>query len=444
MGTQSMKKEESLMSKQSYLQNALSLFTGESKHDIQAGFMSDPPQWFQNIVGGNTSLSGQYVSPQNALQIAAVLSCVRLIAESIASLPLNVYRKSGDGNRDMAQDHFLFPVLHSLANPESTSFTLRESLMLHLLLRGNAYAEKIFDRGGRLRQLWLHRSENVEMERNKETNLIQYKITEVDEFTGQRKGEGTPRTLLKEQMWHIAGLSWNGVEGLSPIGLARESLGLSLSQEEYGSMVFKQGARLGGTLNHPGKLTNEGRENLSKSWQDQYGGSANAHKTAILEEGIEFKPIAMTNSDAEFLESRKFTITEIARIFRVPLHMIYFAENQPRANMEQLNIEYVNYTLRPWLVRIEQSALLNLVPESERGVIFVEHNVDGLLRGDFNSRMKGYATGRQWGWWSVNDIRQKENLNPIGEEGDRYLEPLNLGTPEEKELEVIENELQPI
>lgn len=388
---------------------------GEKERMNEVQSISDPDGWIINAVGRPSS-SGQYVSPTSALQIAAVFSCVRLLAETIASLPLMVYRRLPDGGREVARDHWLYTILHDLPNPEMSSFTLRETLLLNLLLRGSGYGIKVFNRGGRVAEIWPTQSQNVQMFRETESGPLLFRVT----------NNGKSQVFTRDQIWHIPGLSWNGIESLSPIGLARESLGLAMAQEEYGSKLFKQGTFLKGVLEHPGVLSPEARDNLKESWKQSHGGSENAGKTAILEEGMKFNPVSMTNEDAEFIKARMFSIQEIARIFRVPLHMIYHSETQPRANMEQASLEFVEYSLRPWLVRIEQSIFRDLVPEEERNVIFVEFNVEGLLRGAFQERMRGYAVGRQWGWLSANDVRKKENMNPI-EGGDDYVVPLNMG-----------------
>ena len=208
--------------------------------------------------------------------------------------------------------------------------------------------------------------------------------------------------------------------GYSPIALAKNAIGISIACEEYGASFFGNGASPSGVLEHPGVIKNP--ERVREAWHRAYG-SGNAHKTAILEEGMKYTPISIPNNEAQFLETRKFQIEEIARLYRVPLHMIGDLDHATFSNIEQQSLEFVKYTLDPWLVRWEQSLQKALLSDSEKGQYFIKFNVEGLLRGDYASRMQGYATARQNGWMSANDIRELEDMNLIPEEegGNLYL-----------------------
>lgn len=378
----------------------------------RSGFANPSQEFIEVLTGSNKSATGRTVTPTTAMQASAVYACVRVIAETIASLPLFVFKTTEKG-KEKAYKHPLFYILHDLANEEMTSFTFRETLMTHILLWGNAYAEIEYDQMGNVKGLWPLRPDNVFPERNSEGKL-QYRVILPD---------GTGGILPKERVLHIPGLGYDGVIGLSPIAMARESIGLSLAAEEFGARFFGNGAKPGGVLEHPGKLSKEAMERLRTSWNEMHQGLSNQHRIAILEEGMQYKQLGIPPEDAQFLETRKFQIEEIARIFRVPLHLIQNLDRATFSNIEHQSIEFVVHTIRPWLVRWEQTLNWKLFANSRK--FFAEFNVDGLLRGDIKSRYEAYATARQWGWLSVNEIRAMENMNPI-ENGDIYLQPLNM------------------
>lgn len=222
-------------------------------------------------------------------------------------------------------------------------------------------------------------------------------------------------------MLHIPGLGFDGLVGYSPIAMAKNAIDLAIATEEYGSKFFANGAAPSGVLEHPGTIKDPSR--VRESWQHTFGGSANSNKIAVLEEGMKYTPISISPEQAQFLETRKFQINEIARIFRVPPHMVGDLEKSSFSNIEQQSLEFVKYTLDPWVIRWEQSIQRTLLTADEKKVFFVKFNVEGLLRGDYQSRMTGYATARQNGWMSANDIRELENLDRIPAEdgGDLYL-----------------------
>lgn len=380
--------------------------------------LSNPQAWLVDMfTGGTKSATGVNVTPDRALQASAVHACVRVLSETIASLPLHVYKRL-DRGKEKATDHYLYPILHDAPNSEMTSFEFRETMMGHLCLRGNAYAEKVYDRAGRIKELWPLNPDRVTVARDKTTKQLVYTVTIPDEA---RKVE-----LNSDRILHIRGLSGDGIIGYSPIRLARESIGLSLATEEYGARFFGNGSRPGGVLEHPGKLGTEARKNLKTSWEEMHKGLEQSHRIAILEEGLKWHQIGIAPEEAQFLESRQFQAVDIARIFRVPPHLVGILDRSTFSNIEQQSIDFVVNTIRPWLVRHEQAYKQRLFDVDDVDH-FAEFLIDGLLRGDIQSRYTAYSVGRQNGWLSADDIRELENMNPLPDgQGKTYLLPLNM------------------
>ena len=354
--------------------------------------------------------AGKPVTVSSAIQMSTVYACVRVIAETIASLPLHVYEVTGKGNMK-ATEHPLYRVLHDEPNMEMTSFILRETMLSHLLLWGNSYCQII--RSGRTQIIGLYPllPDHMEVDRDSKGKLT-YTYTTTD---------GHRVLLPPEDVLHIPGLGFDGVMGYSPIALERNAIGLGLAAEEYGGKFFANGARPSGVLTHPNTVKDPKR--LRESWNGAYGGSANANKVCILEEGVTYTPISIPNSEAQFLETRKFQVEEICRIFRVPPHLVCNLDRATFSNIEHSSIDFAVHTIRPWLVRIEQAINRALFSDKEKGRFYVQFNIDGLMRGDYKSRMEGYSIARQNGWMSSNDIRELENLNPLSDEdgGNVYL-----------------------
>ncbi len=364
------------------------------------------------------STSGKTVTERSAMQMTAVYSCVRILAEAVAGLPLHLYRYNADGGKEKAIDHPLYLLLHDEPNPEMSSFVFRETLMTHLLLWGNAYAQIIRNGKGEVMALYPLMPNKMSVERD-ENGQLYYTYTRSAE---EAKTAETGRViLLPKDVLHIPGLGFDGLVGYSPIAMAKNAIGLAIATEEYGAKFFANGAAPSGVLEHPGTIKDPQR--VREAWQSQFGGSSNSGKIAVLEEGMKYTPISISPEQAQFLETRKFQIDEIARIFRVPPHMVGDLEKSSFSNIEQQSLEFVKYTLEPWIVRWEQAINRALLSEKEKESYFVKFNVDGLLRGDYQSRMNGYATARQNGWMSANDIRELENLDRIPAElgGDLYL-----------------------
>ena len=371
---------------------------------------------YRFLFGGSNS--GKNVNERSAMQMTAVYACVRILSESIAGLPVHLYQYVDSGSKQKAIEHPLYRLLHDEPNPEMTSFVFRETLMTHLLLWGNAYAQIIRNGKGQVVALYPLMPNRMSVDRDDKGHLFyQYQMQDSDAPTAK---SGT--VILKpSDVLHIPGLGFDGLVGYSPIAMAKNAIGLSIATEEYGAKFFANGATPSGILEYPGTVKNP--EAIRESWNAGFGGSSNAHKVAVLEEGMKYTPIAISPNEAQFLETRKFQIDEIARIFRVPPHMVGDLEKSSFSNIEQQSLEFVKYTLEPWIVRWEQSLNRALLSETEKAAYFVKFNVDGLLRGDYQSRMNGYATARQNGWMSANDIRELENLDLIPDElgGNLYL-----------------------
>ena len=371
---------------------------------------------FSFFLGGSTA--GKRVNERTAMQMTAVYSCVRILSEAVASLPLHLYKYDGSGGKEKAVEHPLYRLLHDEPNPEMTSLVFRETLMTHLLLWGNGYAQIIRNGRGEVIALYPLMPDRMEVDRD-EKGQIYYQYTRVAEDAPTMKGQTV--ILGPTDVLHIPGLGFDGLVGYSPIAMAKNAIGLAIAAEEYGAKFYANGATPSGVLEHPGVIKDPSR--VRESWMNTFGGSANSNKVAVLEEGMKYTPISISPDQAQFLETRKFQVNEIARIFRVPPHMIGDLEKSSFNNIEQQSLEFVKYTLDPWVCRWEQSMKRALLSEEEKKYYFMKFNVDGLLRGDYQSRMNGYAVGRQNGWMSANDIRELENLDriPEGSGGDLYL-----------------------
>jgi len=375
-----------------------------------------PGSAYTFYMGGSSA--GKPVTERSAMQMTAVYSCVRILAEAVAGLPLHLYRYTEEGGKEKAVDHPLYLLLHDEPNPEMSSFVFRETLMTHLLLWGNAYAQIIRNGKGEVIALYPLMANRMSVNRDDKGRLY-YQYTRSSDEANPTKNSTV--NLEPSDVLHIPGLGFDGLVGYSPIAMAKNAIGLAIATEEYGSKFFANGAAPSGVLEHPGTIKDPAR--VRDSWQQTFGGSANSNKIAVLEEGMKYTPISISPEQAQFLETRKFQINEIARIFRVPPHMVGDLEKSSFSNIEQQSLEFVKYTLDPWVIRWEQSIQRTLLTPAEKKNLFVKFNVEGLLRGDYASRMNGYATARQNGWMSANDIRELENLDRIPSEdgGDLYL-----------------------
>ncbi len=372
----------------------------------------------QTFYFGKTD-SGEVVNEKSAMQIATVYACVRLLAESVAGLPLHLYEytDTDEQNKVKAKDHPLYKILYRQPNDEMSSFTFRETMMTHLLLWGNAYAQIIRDGRNNVLGLYPLQPDQMEVDRDKQGRIIYIYHAYTDDVPDLQNKDYIFRA---DEIFHIPGLGFNGLIGFSPIAMMKNALGTAIAVEKYGSSFFKNGAQPSGVLEHPGVLKNP--EKIRQNWSDVYGGSGNAHKVAVLEEGMSYKPISLPPEDSQFLSTRQFGVNEICRIFRVPPHMVQDLSHATFSNIEHQSIDYVVYTLTPWLSRFEQAITKDLLLPSEQDTFFPRFNVDGLLRGDYASRSSGYASGISNGYLSPNDVRRLENMGLIPPEkgGDDY------------------------
>ena len=375
-----------------------------------------------------TTVAGMAVNESNAMTHTTVFACVKVIAEAISSLPLIVYERMGDdGRRRLANDEPLAKLLRYDPNPNMSSMVWRETMLLHLLLWGNHYSRIRFTGGGDIKAVYPldPRYVTVETARVGKKLQVLYRVT--DPKTGEEE------ILRPEEVFHPLGLSQDGLKGMSVIASQRETIGLGMALNQFGSSFFGNGARPGGILSLKNPLKKEQKQKLKESWEEAHQGPSNFQKVAVLDGEMAYIPITISPEDAQFLESRKFSVEEIARMYRVPLVLLQSTEKSTSwgSGIEQLMIAFVTHTLRPWMVRVEHEISRKLIPAADRDRLYAEHLDAALLRGDLESRYKAYAIGRQWGWLSPNDVRKWENMDPIdGEEGDSYQMPQNItGAP---------------
>jgi HK97 family phage portal protein len=366
----------------------------------------------REIARSRAGASGAVVSTDSSMRVAAVYGCVRVIAETVGSLPLHIYRRTANG-KERADTHPLYRLLHDTPNPWQTAMEFREMMQAHLCLRGNAYAFINWIGPSMVGELIPIHPDRVTVRQRPDMSLA-YEV---------RRADGTPTTFEAEDIFHIRGLSSDGFTGRSVLDDARETIGVAISTQEYAGRFYANDATPSLAITLQGKLGPDGRKRFVDSWNETFAGSRNARRTVVLEEGAKVEPIAMTFDDAQFLETRKFQRSEIAGIFRVPPHLIGDLERATYGNIEHQSIEFVTHCIRPWLVRWEQAISKALF--TAPGLYYPEHAVEGLLRGDIKSRYDAYAIGRTNGWLSANDIRALENMNPISG-GEVYLTPLNM------------------
>jgi len=370
--------------------------------------------WLRGRDSSSQSFTGISVTPDKALKYSAVLACSRVISEGIAGVPLITYKRVKNG-RERATDHYLYDILHIRPNGDMTSFAFREMMTLHLLFYGNFYAEIVENGKGEVTALWPLLPWRMTVERENGILVYKYRLPDEREII-----------MPKESVLHIPGMSFDGLVGKSLISCAREAIGLGLALEEFGGRYFGQGSQFGGFIEHPRVLGDKAYANLKASLKEKFEGLSNAHRLMILEEGAKFNPNSIPPNDAQFIESRKFQKNEIAMIFNVSPHLIKDLDRATFNNIEHLSLEHVIYTLRPWAVRIEQSLSIQLLTEKERKLYFIEHLLEGLLRGDLKTRYEAYAIGKQWGWLNNRMIYELENINPTGPEDDIKFMPLNM------------------
>jgi len=358
--------------------------------------------WYVPIA--QPTYTGKFVNEQTSLQCSAVYACVRVIAETVASLPFNVYRRLPEGGKRVATEHPVHYLIHDSPNEELTAYEFWETLMLHVLTWGNAYARVLTGARDVVTALIPIPPDRVEVRRDLDTGVRYYRISEPGK---------DPEILFDDQILHIPGLGYDGLRGYSPIEMQRQAVGLALAAEEYGARFFGNNAAPPMYLHSTQQLTDKSKENLMQWFSRKFGGVSNSHKLGILDNGVEIKTVPINHRDIQFLELRKFQIEEIARIFRVPLHLIQNLDRSTHNNIENQSIDFAMHTIRPWLVRIEKRVNKALFGPRESGTYFAEFVMEGLLRGDAKSRAEFYTAMRNAGIMTANEIREKENLNPL-------------------------------
>lgn len=397
-----------------------------------SAYAPDHDYWYNSV--GVPSLTGVPVTADSAMKVSAVWACVGAIAGSLSSIPLPILERLPEGGSNQATDYYLYDVIHDQPNRSQTSIEWREMMNVHALQKGNGYSEIVPGRRGAAEELIPLPPDYVTPEQQiggvwrsdcaLTKGPIRYKL---------RQQDGTERILSDENVFHLRGMSSGGLKGLSVIEYARQSFGLALATEQYGARWFSQDARPRGVLKTANKLQPETKRQLKEGWEAAHSGLGNAHRIAVLEDGLEFQAISISPEDSQFLGTRDFQIADIARWFRVPLHMIQAMTKETAwgTGIESLSLAFVIYTLQPWAVRWEQAIRRDLINDTRR--YYAKHTFAGLLRGDTKSRFEAYSQARNWGWLSTDEIRAFEEMNPLPDgKGAIYLQPLNMveaGTP---------------
>lgn len=380
---------------------------------------SNPGEWLIKWFGGGKTASGSTVNSYIALNYSALWACVRVICKGISTMPLHLYERLSPNGKQRAVNHPVYSILNNRPNSEMVPLTFKDTLTAHVLTWGNGYAEIEKNKSGYPIALWPLTPNRVTPERNKFTRDLQYKVALPD--------NGGTATLRADQVFHIPGPGFDGLKGYSVLTMFRESIGLGLSLQEYAARFFGNGAMPGGVLEHPNKLGKPAQDNLRDSWYEMHQGLDKVHRLAILEEGMKYHQIGVSPEDAQMLESRKFSQVEMASIFQVPPHKIGNLDKATFTNIEHQAQEFLTDTLLYWLTLWEQTIGWKLLTPADQMRYFAEFLTANLLRGDLKSRYEAYAIARQWGWYSADDVREKENENPLPDgQGKGYLIPLNM------------------
>lgn len=378
---------------------------------FQRSGLANPEPWLVDFAGGSLTKAGQRVNPVTALEL--VFDCVRVRSETLASLPLKLFRQDSAGNRTPAVDHPLYRIAFLQPHPELTSFEWRNMLNAHVDLRGNAYAQIVRNNGGDIVRLVPLHPDRVTVRRSENYDAsgirpLIYEVTNV--------GLGGTVKLSAFDILHLRGMSTDGMIGVSPVRVMAEMLGLAMAENEHSSRLFSNGAKPAGVLEHPAKLGDDGRKNLRDSWQKIHGGAENAGKVAILEEGMKFHEVGLSNIDAQLIESRRFSREKIASMYRVPLHMIGGGD-KANFTIEQQSLNFIAYCLLPIIENWEQRMNTTLLTEKEQQTLSFKFNVASLVRGDLKTRYDAHRTGVGMagapGWLTVNEVRQMEDMNSI-------------------------------
>jgi HK97 family phage portal protein len=392
----------------------------------------DAESWLTAIIEKYVTTSGANVTADNAMNCTAVLACVLVISETIASLPLKVYIRNKDGSRDEAPNHPLYYLLHDAPNRYQTSFEFRQTIVGHLCLRGNAYCQ-IVKSGKRIVELLPLNPAKMEIEVEDKTGDLIYSY---------KYENGQSKDFSQEEIWHLKDYSDDGIIGKSRVTQAREAIGLAIASEAYGARFFANDTTINRILKHPGKLSPQARDNIKESLKKYL--DEKRHGTMLLEEGLDMASVGLSNEDSQFLETREFQVQDIGRIYRVPGVLIGAPDKTSTyASAEQFFLSFVVHTIRPWVVKIEQSINRNLISPSSKQY-FAEHVLDGLLRGDIKTRFDSYRVAREWGWLNADEIRAFDNMAPLPDgKGQIYLQPLNMAEAGKKPLPPPEPKPEP-
>ena len=397
-------------------QNALFEVLQKYSQDFLAG--EDVPTSDNSTIDANTAMS-----------FTAVFACNRVLSETLASCPIFLYEKDSKGNRVQVTDAPEYQLMHYTPNPEMTPGQFKETGMSNMNLGGNFIAQKVFNLHGDLLELRPILWNRVRIDIDKDTGKLLYFID----------GKTEPKT--RDEILHIPGLTLDGYIGVTPLTYAAITVNVGLSQDKFERNFYLNRASTSGIFQYPNELGDEAFKRLKKDIKKNYTGLSNAGVPMILEGGGQFKEVTMKLTDAQFLESKRFRIEDVCRIFRIPLHLVQDLTRSTNNNIEHQSLEFIVYTMLPWFKRWEENLNLQLLSnESKRKNRYFEFKVDALLRGDAQTRASAYAQGRQWGWLSVNDIRRLENMDPI-ENGDIYLQPLNMSEAGTDDIENKNKEL---
>lgn len=360
------------------------------------------------LIAGRPTSTGVNVTANTAMNCVPYMAGVRLISETIGQLPLIEYRRLQPRGKERAIDRKLYTLLHDEPNPEMSAVTFKETLQGHAVTWGNAFAEIQWDYDmGVPLALWPLRPDKMKVGRDQNNEI----------FYLYRLPDGTDVKLPAYRIWHMPGFGFDGLIGYDTIYLAREAIGMAMAMEEFGARFFGNGAAPGGVLEHPNKLSSEAQNRLRTSWNEMHQGLTNQHRIAILEEGMSYKQVGIPPDNAQFLESRKFQLNEIARLLHIPPHMLADLDRATFSNIEHQAIEFVTYTMGPWFTRWEETCNRKLLLSGEKKIFFFEFLVDALLRGDSSARANFYKELFYLGVLSPNDIRELENMNPIDDPG---------------------------
>lgn len=380
--------------------------------------LATPEQWLVDwFKGGLETPAGIQVTEETALHYSPFFAGVRIISEDLGSLPFPLYRHLDPKGKERATDHPVYTLIHDTPNPVMTAQIFRETLTGHAIMWGGGFAEIEWRRGDPV-ALWPLRPDRMKVNWNRKDRRLSYTY---DDYTA-----GVKRTYLPDEIFHVHGLGFDGVRGYSVLELARNSIGAGVAAETYGATFFGNSARTPGVLTHPGRLSQQARNNLRESWESQHKGMENAHRIAILEEGLEWHQIGIPPEDAQFLETRRYDVLEMARWLRLPPHMLAELGRATWSNIESEGIDYVTKSLRTWLTRWEKAVGMRLLLPSDQGDYFAKHVVEALLRGDTKSRFESYRIGREIGLYNADDLAELEDRNPLPDDkGQTYYVPLN-------------------